>query len=119
MPRLSPTFENAEYATVGRATCRDYLLDVDHDSGGPKARFLLSFGFRREQWEVLEAALLEHASRWTPVKGRKDRWCQRYDVIGELTTPDGRNPVVTSNWIVLSNTVELRFVTHLPRGKHV
>jgi hypothetical protein len=39
---------NADAAIVSRNKLGNYLLDLAHSIGGGKARFFLSFGFRRE-----------------------------------------------------------------------
>ena len=51
----------AAAAFVESAKLTDYLLNPEHPVGGDKASFLTRFGFRREGWPVLEAALLAHA----------------------------------------------------------
>jgi len=38
---------NAERALVERGKLVDYLLDLEHADGGPKARFFMAFGFSR------------------------------------------------------------------------
>ena len=52
----------ADAAFVESAKLTDYLLNPDHPVGGDKAAFLDRFGFRREAWPVLEAALLAHVA---------------------------------------------------------
>jgi len=48
---------NADLAIIEVTKLRDYLLDVDHVDGGPKAPLLVSMGFRRDHWQELEAAI--------------------------------------------------------------
>jgi hypothetical protein len=48
---------NADKAIVEREKVADYLLNAAHPDNGGKAEFFMQLGFRREQWEILAAAL--------------------------------------------------------------
>jgi hypothetical protein len=42
---------NADLAVVEQAKVRDYLLNLTRRYGASKARFLMAFGLRPEEWE--------------------------------------------------------------------
>jgi hypothetical protein len=104
----------AEEAFVDAAKLIDYLLNPDHPVGGDKAAFLTRFGFRREAWRVLEAALLAHARGGQVVGQRQTSYGRHYTIEGPLATPDGRNPAVRTAWMVAWGERRPRFVTAHP-----
>lgn len=83
---------NAHLAQVDREKIADYLLNPAHRCGISKARFFGEFGYRVEAWEVLAAALREHAQRNEATKVTETLFGQRYQVDGELLALDGRRP---------------------------
>ena len=104
----------AAAAFVESAKLTEYLLNPEHPVGGDKASFLTRFGFRREAWPVLEAALLAHARAGLVVGERQTVYGRHYTVEGPLPTPDGRNPVVRTAWVIAWGEQRPRFVTAHP-----
>jgi len=104
----------ADAAFVESAKLTDYLLNPDHPVGGDKAAFLARFGFRPENWPVLEAALLAHARVGAVVGERQTVYGHHYTVEGPLPTPDSRDPIVRTAWVVAWGTTRPRFVTAHP-----
>lgn len=51
---------NPEHLQVDREKIPDYLLSPSHPDGQAKAEFFRRFEFRRDQWDVLAAALRRH-----------------------------------------------------------
>jgi len=49
-PRRMP---NAAGAVVEERRIREYLLDLEHAAGGPKARFFIARGFALGAWNLL------------------------------------------------------------------
>ena len=93
---------------------RDYLLLPDHPDNDGKAAFFILFGFRRDRWEELHAALAAHAAtarvvRVVPVGDGM----LRYRVRCNLLSPDGRNPCITTIWAVESDQPP-RLITAFP-----
>ena len=105
---------DADAAFVEPDKLTEYLLNPDHPVGGDKAAFLARFGFRREAWRALEAALLAHARAGEVVGERQSRYGHHYTVQGPLATPDGRNPTVRTAWVVAWGERQPRFVTAHP-----
>lgn len=57
MPRRLP---NAARAIVEERRIREYLLNLNHATGGPKARFFIAHGFASDAWNLLQASLTIH-----------------------------------------------------------
>jgi hypothetical protein len=104
----------AEHAFVEPAKLTDYLLNPDHPIGGDKAVFFSRFGFNRDGWTLLESALLAHAREGAVVDERQTPYGRHYTVEGRLRTPDGRDPVVRTAWMVALGEWRPRFVTAHP-----
>ena len=78
------------------------------------AAFLSRFGFHRDSWPVLEAALLSHARAGEVIGKRPSIYGRHYTVEGPLATPDGRNPIIRTAWVVAWGARRPRFVTAHP-----
>lgn len=78
---------NAHLVVVEREKITEYLLNEAHRYGASKARFFTSFGFRRNAWEVLAQALLEHGQRHEVATVTETDFGPRYEVDGELQAP--------------------------------
>jgi hypothetical protein len=105
---------NAENALVEREKIADYLLSLAHRYGASKARFLMEFGFRADAWETLAAALREHGQRHEVQRIRQTPFGPRYEVEGELRTPDGRNPSIRTVWQLDQGQIAPRLITAYP-----
>jgi hypothetical protein len=105
---------NADLAIIEEAKVIDYLLNQKHRFGASKARFFAQFGFRPEKWEELAAALHKHGRQNEVTKVRETGFGPRYEVEGELTTPDGRHSRVRTVWQVDDGEVAPRLITAYP-----
>ena len=81
---------NAESAFIEPAKIRDYLLSGSHPIGRFKYRFFSRLGYTSEQWERLEADLLELAIAEEAIIGESTEYGQKYEVRGMLKGPSGR-----------------------------
>ena len=104
----------AERAFVEPAKITAYLLDPDHPVGGSKAAYFTRFGFRPEAWTMMEVALLEHAAEGDVVDEQDVPYGRLFAVEGRLVTPDRRNPVVRTVWMLALDDDRPRFVTAYP-----
>ncbi|GJD43526.1 hypothetical protein AFCDBAGC_1378 [Methylobacterium cerastii] len=94
----------------------DYLLNLAHPIGGPKARFFLSFGFDRAKPDEIGRASLAQADalfgtdalRFVEIDGR-----MRLVVEGPVVAPDGRRPHVRVVW-QRQATIAWRLITAVP-----
>ena len=78
----------------------DYLLSDSHPDGGSKARFFRSFGFVAEDADTLMTTLFDHPIRNSVAAVKQTPFGDKYVVRCEIETPDGRNPCITSTWVV-------------------
>jgi hypothetical protein len=105
---------NANLAVIPEAKIVRYLLNVDHPRGGSKAIFFMRFGFQLENWQQLRQALLDHAT----VNEVKDILITeegtQYTLEGGIQSPDGRNPLIRSVWVIDADSDFPRFITAFP-----
>jgi hypothetical protein len=95
MPRRLP---NAARAIVEERRIRDYLLDLDHVTGGPKARFFIAHGFASNAWNLLRASLTIQGRTNRITRSVETAWGTRHTVECNCPTPDGRNPCIRTVW---------------------
>ena len=108
---------NAHFAVVEREKVTDYLVNPEHRYGASKARFFTAFGFEVGAWEVLASALREHAQRHNVARTYETHWGPRYEIDGELNTPDGRQPRIRSVWQFEVGEIAPRLITAYPLDK--
>ena len=105
---------NAEQAVVEREKIVDYLLNPAHRFGAGKASFFLEFGFRLDDWEQLADALREHGQTHPVTKSKATPFGPRYEIDGELGTPDGRAPRIRTVWQFDIGQIAPRLITAHP-----
>lgn len=105
---------NADLAIVEQEKIRGYLLNSQHRYGVSKAKYFAQFGFTLEWWEALGDALREHARRHEVSSERPTRFGVRYEIDGELATPDGRRPRVRTVWQLDLGGTAPRLITAHP-----
>ena len=102
---------NADAASVDAAKARDYLLNPGNVQNRGKAALFGRYGFTRDDWQVLAAALQSHAVTNPVVQFTQSPHGAKYVVACHLTTPDGRNPCLRSVWIIDAGASNPRLVT--------
>jgi Domain of unknown function (DUF6883) len=107
----------ADKADVTREKIADYLLNPAHPDNGGKAGFFTQLGFRRDQWEVLAAALKNLASAGEVATAAESPHGKKYVIVGRIQSPRGKSPLVRSIWIVDKGLDTARLVTAYPRNK--
>ena len=109
------TVPNAERAIIAADKLRGYLLNLSHKRGGAKARLLLSFGYRSDNLQALEADLrIQHLS--LDVTGTsRNTYGVVYEIDGPITTPSGRVVRFCSVWQIDTGADAPRFITMYPR----
>jgi hypothetical protein len=108
------TVPNCEGAIIAPAKIADYLLSDVHPVGQAKAQFLERFGFHAYAPEELIRALLDHVEDNAIANTETFNYGTKYRVDGPLASPDGRDPLVSTVWIVLDGEATPRFVTAFP-----
>ncbi len=99
---------------VEREKIVGYLLNPAHPFGTSKARFFGRFGFTADQWEVFAEKLRRLGRSHDVVRSRQTPFGMRYEVDGELETPDGRRPRVRTVWQFDEDEVAPRLITAYP-----
>ncbi|MDQ3777214.1 MAG: hypothetical protein M3461_24085 [Pseudomonadota bacterium] len=105
---------NANLAIIEEGKVIDYLLNQKHRFRASKARFFARFGFPPEKREDSAAALRKHGRQNKVTKVRETGLGSRYEVEGELTTPDGRRSRVRTVWQVDDGEIAPRLITAYP-----
>ncbi|MDX1992694.1 MAG: hypothetical protein SF029_09900 [bacterium] len=101
-----------EKALVEENKVINYLLSPDNSEG--KQAFFTAFGFTIDAWEILRNALLQHAMNHEVNRSIETIHGHKYVIEGELSTPDGRLPVVRTVWITDKGRDFPRLVTAYP-----
>lgn len=105
---------HAAHATVPEDKITQYLLDINHPDGGPKATFFLNHGYILTSWFLLAADLRLHGQTH-PVSGqRPTTGGTNYSVIGPLAMPDGVTRTVKTVWYIGTNGTQPSLATAYP-----
>ena len=105
---------NGENAVIAKEKIVRYLLSDAHPKGRHKAAFFSAFGFFAENWEEMEAALLDHCTRHDVSEVIQMPGGIHYLITGDLKCPDGRSPVVCVVWRIDGGSELPRFITAYP-----
>jgi hypothetical protein len=103
---------NVEIALVEQTKITQYLLS-DENSGG-KSSFFAHFGFKIEDWHILQNALIHHATQNLVKRIMETPHGIKYIIEGEIRSPDNRNPHIRSIWIIDNGKSAPRLVTAYP-----
>ena len=109
------TVPNADRAIVAADKLAGYLLNVSHKRVGPKARLLLSVGYRSDNSQSLESDLRVQHLSLDVTRTHKNGYGVVYEIEGPIKTPNGRSVRFCSVWQVDSGTDVPRFITMYPR----
>jgi hypothetical protein len=77
----------------------EYLLNDEHEFGGPKAKFFKAFGFTLLEPLILEMALLRHPDDAIDGWNESTLYGLKSVIIGPLHAPDGRRPLIRTVWM--------------------
>lgn len=104
----------ADRAIIAPEKLRDYLLNPLHRRGGPKARLLISLGYRPEDWAQLERDLrLQHLTREVTAVSRAE-YGVRFEIVAPLLTPTGARVDFRSVWQIDQGSDVARLITLYP-----
>jgi hypothetical protein len=106
-----------EFAIIDERKITGYLLSETHPRGRAKAAFFLRFGFQQNFPEPMVKALLDHALRHQIAGSVETRFGIHYIIEGTMHTPDKRNPLIRSVWVIKTGETVPRFVTATPIRK--
>lgn len=101
--------------SVARDKITKYLLNLDHPTGGPKARFFIGGGFSPDAPKALAEALKRHFRENMPTEHKPDRFGgERLVIDAPMGVPDGRSPMVRSVWGIDKGQAVARLLTAHP-----
>lgn len=106
---------NADRAIIAAEKLSAYLLNVSHKRGGPKARLLLSVGYRSDAPEVLESDLLAQHLPLDVSGSSANEYGVVYEIQAPIETPSGKVVRFCSIWQVDTGSDVPRFITMYPR----
>jgi hypothetical protein len=110
----SMKLQNALLSEVERVKVFDYLLNRANRYGASKAEFFSRYGFVLEKWELLAQALLEHGQKHDVTNVTETGFGPRYQIDGQLHSPDGRAPRVRTVWQLDRGQLAPRLITAYP-----
>ena len=109
------TVPNADRAIVAPEKLTGYLLNVSHKRGSPKARLLLSVGYRSDDPQSLQSDLRTQHLSLHVTRASQNAYGVVYEIEGPITTPSGRTVNFCSIWQIDTGTDVPRFITMYPR----
>lgn len=108
---------NADQAFIDPTKLTDYLANLTHREGGPKARFLASLGFNLTDLAALAAALLAHGRSNPAAAVSSGPFGVKYHVDGPLWSPMGVSANIRTVWNIDPGQTAPRLVTLKPLKK--
>ena len=114
-PDFAMTVPNSERAIIAADKLTGYLLNVSHKRGGPKAKLLLSVGYRADDSQALESDLRVQHLPLHVSRTHQNAYGVVYEIEGAIKTPNGRSVRFCSVWQVDTGTDVPRFMTMYPR----
>lgn len=106
---------NAKRAIIRTDKLTGYLLNLSHKRGSPKARLLLSVGYRPDNPQKLESDLRAQHLSLDVIRTRESAYGVLYEIEAPINTPSGRTVRFCSVWQVDTGTEVPRFITMYPR----
>jgi uncharacterized protein DUF6883 len=94
----------------------DYVLSPSHPDGRGKAAYLAVLGYTRDDWRQLESDLRSQHVVLDAAPGRASPYGVKYEIVGNLTGPNGRTGRIRTVWIVRHDEDVPRLVTLIPEG---
>lgn len=91
---------DAEQAVVTAEKVRDYLLNLEHPDGGSKAVWFHSFGYTRDECQVLADDLMAIARDCDKFDTETTQFGIKYKAAGSVGRPNYRPGRVLTVWIV-------------------
>ena len=103
---------NPNQAIIPKRKITEYLLSNTHPVGKSKAKYFEQYGFSAESWEIMADALSVFVNENEISSIQNTNFGERYVIDGNLQSPDERNPLIRTIW-VLENNVPI-FITAFP-----
>lgn len=91
---------DADRAFVPDEKVLDYLLNLAHPDGGPKAIWFHSLGYDHDEWKQLAQDLLAIAQDCERFDTETTAFGVKYKASGQVARPGHRPGIVLTVWIV-------------------
>ena len=91
---------DAERAVIAAEKARDYLLNLEHPDGGPKAVWFHALGYARDEWQLLADDLTAIARDCDDFDTETTPFGIKYKAAGLVGRPNHRPGNVLTVWIV-------------------
>ena len=105
---------NRALAVIPDAKITHYLLDPEHEDGGPKAKFFIDHGFTLAEWPALAAFLLRHAEAHEVTRTVLTPFGLKYIIDGTMEMPSGQIYLIRVVWIIKTEEDFPRLVSAYP-----
>jgi hypothetical protein len=105
---------NGENAQIPIEKIANYLLNTEHPQNKGKAFFYLKIGFDQDTPETLKDAILKIAKTGIVQNTETNPEGVKYEVLGDLEAPNGKNYPLKTIWIQENNKEYSRLVTAYP-----
>jgi predicted transcriptional regulator len=105
---------NRERAMIAPDKLVEYLLNVEHERGGTKARLLAEFGYNQDNWRQLDMDIRRFHLDAEVDEMRRTLYGVRYEIRALLETPSGRTLTIRTIWQIDTGTDVPRLITLFP-----
>ena len=105
---------NRELAVIAENKVRDYLLDIDHERGGSKAKLLVSMGYAAADWQRLVDDIRRFHHQADVAETTANEYGSQFVIVAPLTGPLGRTVVFRSVWQIDLGANYPRLITMYP-----
>lgn len=110
---VSQKMPNANDVLIEHQKITGYLLNLEHEDGGPKARFYMAHGFTRRGWRRLANALRRHALL-DVTETESVSYGVTYVIVGPFPMLDGKTANLQSIWMINHGSSVPRLITAYP-----
>lgn len=114
MPEYLP---NAIRARIDPRKLRDYVLNLNHDSGKYKAAFFAQMGYQRDDWQRLERDIRTQHLTQAIEPGKSSPHGHKYVITAPLQGPIGAARQVTTVWLLRADHDFVELVTIEPAAR--
>ena len=103
-----------ERAVISPNKLTEYLLNVEHERGGTKARLLDEFGYNQNNWRQLDTDIRRYHLDVEVDVVQRTLYSMRYEIRAPLETPSGRTLMIRTIWQIDTGTDVPRLITLFP-----
>lgn len=105
---------NNDYAIIEQSKITDYLLNINHQRGGSKAKMLINYGYSLENWQQLESDIRKFHLNAEVSIIKETPYGIRYEIIAEILTPIHKPLLMKTVWQIDTGTELPRLITMIP-----